>query len=156
MKTLSALVLACALPVAAIAQNAPASTGPSAPAATTTSIAPGELAALEQFLNLSDAELAQLQQAIARLRAMTAVDRAKLRDEIVAFRRLPEPQRRQLRQGWGAVPPDIQAGWRDMMHAATPERRAEIQSKLQSLPPDEKAQYRRALVEEYLKVKPRK
>lgn len=123
-----------------------ATPAPSSPAA-------GELAALEQFLNLSDADLAQMEQAIARVRAMTPAQRAALRDEITAFRKLPEPQRLQLRQGWGGMPPEIQNGWREMMQGATPERRAEIQARMQSLAPDEKTRYRRELVEAYLKKK---
>jgi DNA-directed RNA polymerase specialized sigma24 family protein len=58
-----------------------------------------------------------------------------------------------MRQGWGWMPPEIQNGWREMMQGATPERRAEIQAKMQALPPEEKAAFRRQLVEEYLKTK---
>lgn len=112
-----------------------------------------DLAALEQFLTLSDAELAQMADAIARVRAMTPAQKEQLRKEIVAFRQLPPQQRQQLRQGWGWMPPEIQNGWREMMQHATPERRAEIQAKLQSLGPAEKTEYRRQLVEEYLKKK---
>ena len=88
--------------------------------------------------------------------AMTPEERAKLREEIAAFRQLPEPQRQQLRRGWGAMPAELQAGWREMMQSASPERRAEIQARMQSLPPDEKTRYRREVVEEYLKAKARK
>ncbi|MDO8542117.1 MAG: DUF3106 domain-containing protein [Opitutaceae bacterium] len=119
---------------------------PAAPAAS-------ELAALEQFLGLSDAELVQMEQVIARIRAMTPAQRAAMRDQIAAFRRLPEPQREQIRMGWGWMPPEIQAGWREMMQTATPERHAEIQAKMQSLGPEEKMRYRRELVEAYLKAK---
>ena len=112
-----------------------------------------ELAALDQFLNLSDAELAQMEQVIARVRAMSPAQRAALRDEIAKFRQLPEPQRLQLRQGWGWKPAGIQDGWREMMQGAPPEKRAEVQAKLQALTPDQKTGYRRKLVEEYLKAK---
>jgi hypothetical protein len=112
-----------------------------------------EMAAVEQFLGLSDAELDQMQQVIARIRAMKPEERTALRAEIARYRQLPEPQRQQLRQGWGWMPPEIQDGWREMMQGATPERRAEIQAKLQSLAPDQKTAYRRQLVEAYLKTK---
>jgi hypothetical protein len=112
-----------------------------------------EMAAVEQFLELSDADLDQMQQVIARIRAMKPEERMALRAEIARYRQLPEPQRQQLRQGWGWMPAEIQNGWREMMQGATPEHRAEIQAKLQSLPPDEKMTYRRQLVEEYLKAK---
>ena len=141
------------LPVLLLVTPARAQNQSASPAPTTAPAAPGDLAALEQFLNLSDAELAQMQQVIARLRAMTPAQRDALRDEMAAFRKLPEPQRMQLRQGWGWMPAEIQNGWREMMQGATPERRAEIQAKMQSLPPDEKTRYRRQLVEEYLKTK---
>lgn len=115
--------------------------------------APGELAALEQFLNLSDAELAQLQDVIARLRAMSPAERAALRDEIAAFRKLPEPQRMQMRQGWGMMPPEIQDAWREMMQSTTDDEHAEIQKKMQSLAPDQRMRHRRELAEAYLKAK---
>lgn len=110
-----------------------------------------ELAAVEQFLGLSDAELEQMQQVIARIRAMKPAERAALRTEIEKYRQLPENQRQQLRQGWGWMPRDVQEAWREMMQTATPERRAEIQGKLQSMDPDTRLTYRRQLVDEYMK-----
>ena len=137
------------------AQNPSASSPSNATSAAPPAATPAakELAALDQFLNLSDAELAQMEQVIARVRAMTPAQRAALRDEIATFRKLPEPQRQQLRQGWGWMPAETQNGWREMMQGATPEKRAEIQAKLQSLPPEEKMRYRQELVEAYLKAK---
>jgi len=158
MKTLTLTGLALLLLAApAAGQNPPAPATSRIPAAATpspsvASPAAGELAALEQFLNLSDAELAQMEQVLARLRAMSPAQRTALRAEIAAFRKLPETQRQQLRQGWGWMLAEIQNGWREMMQGATPERRTEIQAKLQSLSPDEKMTYRRQLVEEYLKA----
>jgi uncharacterized membrane protein len=114
------------------------------------------MAALEQFLSLSDAELAQMADAIARVRAMTPEQRAALRKEIMAFRQLPAQQRQHLRQGWGSMPADIQDGWREMMQSTPPEQHAAIQAKLQSLSPAEKAQYRRDLVEAWRKTHPKK
>lgn len=149
MKTLACLGLAFACLAAPLSAQTPTPVAASAASASSAS----ELAALEQFLNLSDGELAQMEAVIARLRAMTPAERAKLRAEIAAFRALPEQKRLQLRQGWGGVPGDIQAGWREMMQSATPERRAEIQDMLQSLSPEEKVAYRRDLVEAYLKAK---
>jgi hypothetical protein len=146
MKTLTCLGLALAFLAAPLTAQTPAPP----PAASTSA---SELAALEQFLNLSDAELAQMEAVIARLRAMTPAQRTTLRTEIAAFRQLPEQQRLQLRQGWGGMPAEIQTGWREMMQSATPERHAEIQAKLQTLSPDEKMRYRRDLVEAYLKAK---
>lgn len=146
MKTLSCLGLALAFFAGPLAAQTPV-----APPASSTSAS--ELAALEQFLNLSDAELAQMEAVIARIRAMTPAQRTTLRTEIAAFRKLPEQQRLQLRQGWGGMPAEIQTGWREMMQSTTPERHAEIQAKLQTLTPDEKMRYRRDLVEAYLKAK---
>ena len=112
-----------------------------------------EMAAVEQFLDLPDADLDQMQQVIARIRAMTPEQRAAMRAEIARYRQLPEPQRLQLRQGWGWMPREIQDGWRELMQSATPERRAEIQTKLQALAHEQKTAYRRQLVEEFLKAK---
>jgi hypothetical protein len=112
-----------------------------------------ELASVEQFLGLSDAELDQMQQVLARIRAMPPAGRVALRAEIEKYRQLPEAQRQQVRQGWGWMPREIQDAWREMMQNATPERRAEVQTKLQSMEPGERLTYRRQLVEEYLKKK---
>lgn len=112
-----------------------------------------ELASVEQFLGLSDAELDQMQQVLARIRAMKPAERTALRSEIDKFRQLPEAQRQQLRQGWGWMPREIQDAWREMMQGATPERRSEVQAKLQAMSPDERMTYRRQLTEEYLKQK---
>jgi hypothetical protein len=112
-----------------------------------------ELAAVEQFLGLSDAELDQMQQVLARIRAMKPAERAALRAEVDKFRQLPENQRQQLRQGWGWMPQEIQEAWREMMQSATPERRTEVQTKMQGMAPDERMAYRRKLSEDYLKQK---
>jgi hypothetical protein len=150
MRTLFRLSLLLGLPLLSLAQPAaPPAAQPSAAGAT-------ELVALERFLALSDDELAQMADAIARVRAMTPAQRVALREQIVSYRQLPEPQRVQIRQGWGWMPPEIQVGWREMMQQATPEERATIQAKMQSLPPDEKTHYRRGLVETYLKAKSQK
>ena len=125
-----------------------------------------EMAAVEQFLELPDAELDQLLEVIARIRAMSPEQRVALRREVAAYRRLPAPEREQMRQGWGRMhsgmgmgsgwgrmPAEIQEGWREMIRDATPEQHASIQDKLQSLAPDERIAYRRRLVEDYLKQK---
>ena len=112
-----------------------------------------EFAAVEQFLGLSDAELDLMQQVLARIRAMKPAERAALRAEMDKYRQLPEGQRQQLRQGWGGMPRAVQDAWREMMQGATPERRTEIQTKMQSLDPEARLNYRRQLTEEYLKNK---
>jgi hypothetical protein len=146
------------LPLLTLAFLASAQTAPQAPSARPAPASPpsAELVALERFLTLSDEELAQMADAIGRVRAMTPAQRAALRDQIVRYRQLPEPQRMQLRQGWGWMSAELQNGWREMMQNATPEERAAIQSKMQSLAPDEKTRYRRELVEKYLKAKAQK
>ena len=115
-----------------------------------------DLAALERFLDLPDEELDQMQRAIALIRAMGPEERAELRKAMNKFRSLPDAQRRQLRQGWGALEAGLQDAWRRMMQAATAERRAEIQQKLQALPPEKKAEYRRQLAEEFLRQEAKK
>ena len=148
------LLVALLLPIAVHAQ--PVKPPPAAVPTPTPPSDSAELVALDQFLNLSDAELAQMAAAIARVRAMSPAQREQLRQEIAAFRDLPEPQRERLRQGWAAVPPEIQAGWREMMQHITPQQHAAIQACLQSLSPAERVAYRQRLVEEYLKNHPAK
>lgn len=123
-----------------------------------------ELSAVEQFLDLSDAQLDQLQAVIARIRAMTPAQRAQLRQEVLQYRRLPDTQRERLRQGWeerhpgmgrgwGHMPAEIRDAWREMIQQATPEQHAAIQARLQTLSPEERSAYRLRLVEDYLKTK---
>ena len=112
-----------------------------------------DMAAVDRFLDLSNDELDQLQQVIARIRAMSPEERAALRVEIEKFRKLPADEREHLRKGWGWMPAELQDAWREMMRSSTPERRAAIQKELQSLDPAGKAARRRALAEAYLKSK---
>jgi hypothetical protein len=152
MKTFLCLLLSILqLPVAVLRAADPAPAQP--PPATTKEV---DLAALERFLDLPDEELDQMQRAIALIRAMGPAERAELHKAMNQFRALPDAQRRQLRQGWGALESGVQDAWRRMMQSATPERRAEIQQKLQALPPEKKAEYRRQLAEEYIRQEARK
>lgn len=148
MKTTRWLWLLPCLVLAVPAVGEPAT--PPGTAASADAAAVREFAAVERFLHLSDAELDEIAQVIARIRAMTPAQRAALRDEIAAFRQLPEPQRQQLRRGWGQMPDELRDGWREMMQSLTPEQHEAMRAKLQSLPPEERAEYRRQRVEEYL------
>ena len=145
MKIISAFLLASSLALPAAILSA------AAPSRTPAEIK--ELAAVEQFLGLSDVELDQVQQVIARIRAMKPAERAALRTEIEKYRQLPEGKRQELRQGWGWMPREGQDAWREMMQSATAERRTEVQEKLQAMEPDARLAYRRQLVDEYLKQK---
>ena len=152
MKTFIRILLFAVLSVPGLlraAEPAPAAAPPVLPAGK-------ELAALDQFLHLSDEDLDQMQQVITRIRAMSPAEKAALRREMDKFRSLPDAQRRQLRQGWGALENRLQDAWRRMMQSATAEQHAEIQQKLQSLSPEKKAEYRRQLAEEFLRQEAKK
>jgi Spy/CpxP family protein refolding chaperone len=149
MKPIPVLTLAGALLLGAL--HLPAAESPAASPRSPAELK--ELATVEQFLGLSDAELEQIQQVIARIRAMKPAERTALRAEIEKYRQLPDAQRQHLRQGWGWMPPEVQDAWREMMQAATPEQRVEMQQKLQAMDPDARLAYRRQLVDEYLKKK---
>lgn len=147
MKTVSLFLLTLLVVVPAATRGAENASNPRTPAELK------ELSAVEQFLGLNDAELDVLQQVLARIRAMKPAERAALRAEIDKYRKLPEQQREQMRRGWGGMPREVQDAWREMMQGATPERRTEIQAKMQAMDPDARLGYRRQLVEEYLKAK---
>lgn len=123
-------------------------------AATETKAAPAELANLERFLALSDAELDGLQRAIAHVRAMTAAERAEAREQIAQYRRLPAEERQAWRQGWGQMPADLRDGWRAMMQASSESERTAIRQRLEGLSPDERQVLRRQLVEEFRRTHP--
>ncbi len=159
MKTLTTLVLAAA--VLGLTPAARPLRAENAAPATHTPQELRELGAVDQFLDLSDAQLDQLLEVIARIRAMTPEQRARLRREIAEFRGLPAAQRERMRMGWeemhpgmgggwGRMPAEIRDGWRDMIQHATPEQHAAIQAKLRTLSPEDRTAYRRQLVEEYL------
>jgi len=139
------------LTIGSLTATETATTQPASP-----SSAGKELAALQHFLDLTNDDLDQMQRVITRIRSMGPEERATLRREIEKFRGLPEAQRRNLRQGWGAMNRDLQEGWRQMMLAATPEQRAEIQARLQAKSPEEKTDLRRKLVEDYLQREAKK
>lgn len=106
-----------------------------------------EFSALERFLAMSDAELEETQQAVARVRAMTPEQRAQLRAQIAEFRQLPTERRDEIRGGWGWHDARDRDDWRTMMRAKSPEERAAVQAELQALPADQRLGRKRALLE---------
>jgi hypothetical protein len=107
----------------------------------------GELAALEQFLGLSDAQLDQLIDALQRVRAMTPEERVGFAKAIRDYRQLPGEQRRQIRDGWGRQSDASRDDWRRMMQALGPDERARIQAELQAADPDQRVQRRLEILE---------
>jgi len=114
---------------------------------TTTTAVGEDLAALDQFLAMEDAQLDQLQQAIARVRAMTPAERAGLRVQIAEYRRLPTEQREKVRAGWGWLTEADRNDWPQMMHSISDAERAAIQAEIQALPPEQRATRKHALLE---------
>lgn len=145
MKTTLAKTILC---LALVGMPLRAADAPAAPAT-------GELVALEKFLTLDDTQLDELQRAIARVRAMSPDERAKLREQIAQFRQLPAAERQAWRQGWGQMPAELRDGWREMMQSADDAQRAEIRRQLEALPPAERGPARRKMVEEFLRARAR-
>jgi hypothetical protein len=116
-------------------------------AATANALGSDEFAALERFLSMSDAELDEMQRAIARVRAMTPEQREHMRAQIAAFHQLPAERREEIREGWGWHDARDRDDWRTMMRAKTTEERAAIQAELQVLPAEQRMARKRALLE---------
>lgn len=110
---------------------------------------PPELAALEEFLTMSDEELDRLQSAIDRIRAMSEEERAQFAGRIVEFRRLPREERQRMREGFGRQSFDERDDWRRMMQDLTPEERRSVHESLQDIPGDERTQRRLRMIEEW-------
>lgn len=108
-----------------------------------------ELLALEKFLTLSDAELDAMQEAIARVRAMSPQQRVDFAKRIVAFRELPSDERRQIQAGWGWASNEDRRDWRQMMHSIDSETRAEIHAELEALAPSKRAQFKHEILQEW-------
>ncbi len=147
MKTVSQLILTGLLlcVARAPAQNpSPAQTGQRLHATLRDN---DDLTALDYFLSMSDTELDQLQTAIARVRAMSALERAAFREKIIAYRQLPENDRQQLRQGWGWQNEQDRNDWRSMMQSKTEPERSAIQTELQSVSPEQRTAHKHKLLE---------
>jgi hypothetical protein len=108
-----------------------------------------ELAALEQFLSLSDEQLDRIQAAVARVRAMSIEERKAYAEEIVRYRSLPREERAQIREGWGWQSAGDREDWRAMMQALTPEERRELHEAMHRLPHGERTEYRLKVLEKW-------
>jgi hypothetical protein len=106
-----------------------------------------DLAALDQFLSMSDAELDQLQSAIARVRAMSPAEREAFRQKMIAYRQLPEGERQQVQQRWGWQSEQDRSDWSIMMRSKTEPERSAIQADVQSQPSDQRAARKHAILE---------
>lgn len=104
-----------------------------------------ELIALEQFLRMSEDQLAAMADAIDRVRNMSPEERRKLEQQISAYRKLPAMQREQIRLGWHSE--QDWKDWREMMSGLAEEERAAIQSTLQAMPFKERADHKHKLLE---------
>ena len=109
--------------------------------------------ALERFLTLSDEQLDRIQQAVAKVRAMSPAERAALHAQMQAFRQLPEAKREQVRAGWGWQNEQDRADWPSMMRSLPPSERAAIQAELQSLPPEHRSARKHALLNKWREAK---
>ena len=98
---------------------------------------PDELAALDQFLGMSEAELSGVQKAVARVQAMSPAERAGLRTALHTYRCLPEAKRQQLRCEWKDAAEHRE--WSERMRAKTDAERTAMQAELQALPPEARA-----------------
>lgn len=116
-------------------------------AQTTTANVGEDLAALDQFLAMDDTKLDQLQQAIARVRAMTPAERSALRIRIAEYRRLPTDQREKVRAGWGWLSDADRNDWPLMMRSLSDAERTAIQAEIQALKPEQRAISKRELLE---------
>lgn len=106
-----------------------------------------DLNALERFLDMSDEQLERIQQAIARVRAMSPEERTALHEKLHSFRQLPPAQRERLRAGWRDN--RDQADWPAMMRSLPDAERAAIQTEIQALAPTERAARKHALLEQW-------
>ena len=106
-----------------------------------------DLAALDQFLSMSDSELDQLQSAIARVRAMSPAEREAFRQKMIAYRQLPEGERQQVQQRWGWQSEQDRSDWSVMMRSKTEPERSAIQTDVQSQPSDQRAARKHAILE---------
>lgn len=105
--------------------------------------------ALERFLTLSDEQLDRIQQAVAKVRAMSPAERAALHAQLHAFRQLPEAEREQVRAGWGWQNEQDRVDWPTMMRSLPAADRLQIQRELQSLPPESRAAHKHGLLEKW-------
>lgn len=106
-----------------------------------------EFAALERFLSMDDAELEAMQQAIARVRAMTPEQRSALHAQLAAYRQLPEDRRAEVRAGWGWHDAKDRDDWRAMMRSKSSEDRSAVQRELLALPVEQRMTRKHEMLE---------
>ena len=94
---------------------------------------------------MDNAQLARVERAVARLRAMSPAERAALHERLSAFHRLPPAERNRVRAGWRDE--RDRADWPQMMHSLTPEQRAAVQAELQALDPADRATRKHELLD---------
>jgi len=115
-----------------------------------------ELGSLERFLLMSDEQLDQLQQAIARVRAMSPAERSALKEKLATYRSLPEHERNALRAGAGWVSDQDRQDWPRMMHSLPETDRLALQAELQALPSGQRAARKHELLKTWRSTQTKK
>ena len=150
MKPLRLLSYAWLLCAVAVLAAPPLAAAPAAGGKQNRGAGPGDdFPALERFLTLSDEQLDRIQQAVAKVRAMSPAERAALHAQLHAFRQLPEAKRAQVRAGWGWQTEQDRVDWPPMMRSLPETERVRIQRELQSLPPEARAAHKHVLLEKW-------
>lgn len=106
------------------------------------------MAALEQFLSMSDSELEQLEETIRRIRQMTPDEREQYRRKLATYQQLPDEQRQHIRNAWGKLDARIRAAWREYMMALEAGERQRVHERLRAAEPESRTRLRLELLRE--------
>ena len=117
------------------------------------SVSAADLRILEQFLSLSDDDLARIQALIQKIRDMSPEEKEAYKAKVREFHRMDPGKRSAIRKGWGRVSEEMRRGWMEMMHGLPDEERMRIHNQMLEMGPEERIAYREKLVKAYLRNK---
>jgi hypothetical protein len=106
------------------------------------------LATLDQFLDMGDDELEQLEATIRRIRQMTPEERQAYREKISRYRKMDPQERQSIQQAWGQLDARVRTAWREFMLGLSPDEREAVRDEMQATPPEQRTQFRISLLEE--------
>mgnify|MGYP006281200651 CR=1 FL=1 len=110
------------------------------------------LRALEHLLHMSDEELAELQMAIARVRAMDTAQREEMLSKIAAFREINPGRRHELMQRIRRLPPEARRAFAERFSQRDAAEAAALRERLRRMTPEERRAFRERRVNEALET----
>lgn len=98
--------------------------------------------ALDQFLKMDDAALAEMEAVIRRIRQMSPAERDALQAKVSAYITKSAEERAEIGRAWGHLDNALRAEWRTYMLGLDEAQRQTVRRELQAVPVEKRAQWR--------------